>query len=191
MSTRPSTPSLLLASSRPLLARALNERSLRPPMSVTRPTLIFLPVEADDVEDDDELLLDLSLELPHAATPNAVTDMVRAMVIALRERRCTDPPSGGPRGVGLPGAQPRGPIYRRAPSSSVRPARSSSRSAGSAKLARTPSAVIARSSSSLRPKRSLATAYSPPIDAPKYGGSSEASVTRTPAARRAGSGWLA
>src|SRR6478672_321472 len=97
MSTRPSTPSWLFASSRPLLARALNERSLRPPMSVTRPTLIFLPAGLAAVEDDDELLLDVSLELPQAATPNAVTDMVRAMAIALRERRCTDPPSGGPR----------------------------------------------------------------------------------------------
>src|SRR6478609_4389987 len=98
MSTRPSMPSWLLASSRPLLARALNEWSLRPPMSVTRPTRIFLPAGLAAVEDDDEdeLLLEL-LELPQAATPNAVTDMVRAMAIALRERRCTDPPSGGPR----------------------------------------------------------------------------------------------
>src|SRR4029453_6489361 len=50
MRARPSMPSWLLASSRPLLARALNERSLRPPMSVTRPTLIFLAGAAVDVE---------------------------------------------------------------------------------------------------------------------------------------------
>ena len=43
-----------------------------------------------------------------------------------------------------------------------------------------------RSSSSLRPKCSRATAYSPPTLAPKYGGSSEPSVTRTPASRRTG-----
>ena len=45
--TRPSTPSSDLARSRPSLASWLNERSLRPPMSVTRPTLIFLPSGVD------------------------------------------------------------------------------------------------------------------------------------------------
>src|ERR1700712_5449378 len=43
-------PSVDLAVSRPWLASELNERSFRPPMSVTRPTLIFLPAGAAAVE---------------------------------------------------------------------------------------------------------------------------------------------
>ena len=45
-------------------------------------------------------------------------------------------------------------------------------------------AVTSRSSGSPSPKCSAATAYSPPIVAPKYGGSSEASVRGIPASRR-------
>ena len=50
------------------------------------------------------------------------------------------------------------------------------------------SLVTSRSASSSKPMRSAATAYSPPIVASQYGGSSEPRVTATPAARRAGSG---
>src|SRR3954452_3288671 len=89
---RPWTPSCRWASSRPLLARKLNERSLRPPMSVTRPTLSFEPLDAAD----DELLLELPPPLsslpPHAATPRAPTARLRAMAIARDALRCTAPP---------------------------------------------------------------------------------------------------
>src|ERR1700748_2154340 len=58
---------------RPTYARWLNERSFRPPMSVTRPTLIALPLLA--VVDDPELEPDVEVELseldPQAATPIA------------------------------------------------------------------------------------------------------------------------
>src|SRR6188472_2157370 len=90
---RPSIPSLLSASLSPFAASALKERSLRPPMSVTTPTLIFLPVLA--LLDDDEPALVLKLELsslPHAATPNAATLRVRAISVA-RNVLCTAPPS--------------------------------------------------------------------------------------------------
>src|SRR5687768_11331029 len=46
MTTRPSTPSCSSARLRPWFARKLKERSSRPPMSVTRPTLIAGPAGA-------------------------------------------------------------------------------------------------------------------------------------------------
>ncbi len=60
-----------MASLSPLFASALNDRSLSPPMSVTRPTRSFLPAACVEVVPDpppaeDELL---SL-LPQAATAN-------------------------------------------------------------------------------------------------------------------------
>src|SRR5919199_704476 len=58
-------PSRFSASCRPLLARKLNDRSLRPPMSVL---------------------------LPHAATPRAPTARLRAIAIARDVLRCTAPP---------------------------------------------------------------------------------------------------
>src|SRR3954453_15230174 len=70
-------PSELFASSRPLFANALNERSLRPPMSVTSPTLIFLPagLAAVDVEAApallDVVLLSLLPQAPTAKPPMA------------------------------------------------------------------------------------------------------------------------
>src|SRR5919205_3305673 len=94
MSPRPWIPSCFSASCRPLLARKLNERSFRPPMSVTRPTLIFLA--PDDALEDDELLLEppppLSLLPPQAATPRAPTARLRAIAIARELLRCTAPP---------------------------------------------------------------------------------------------------
>ena len=63
-----------------------------------------------------------------------------------------------------------------------------SRNAGSAKLASMAVRVTPTSSSSLRPKCSRAIAYSPPTLAPKYGGSSEPSVSGIPASRRTGKG---
>src|SRR5688500_14697185 len=71
--TRPSAPRCDFASLSPLLARALNERSFMPPMSVTRRTRIFLPAGASvDVveplppaaESDEES------SSPHAAAVN-------------------------------------------------------------------------------------------------------------------------
>ena len=57
-------------------------------MSVTRPTLIFLPDDAvDDVDDVLELLL-----LPHAATPKAASASVRAISVARKVLLCTAPP---------------------------------------------------------------------------------------------------
>ena len=63
-----------------------------------------------------------------------------------------------------------------------------SRSAGSAKLASMAVRVTPTSSSSLRPKCSWAIAYSPATLAPKYGGSSEPSVSGIPASRSTGNG---
>src|SRR3954464_14990639 len=96
-------PSCACASSRPLLARKLNERSLRPPMSVTRPTLVFLPCGALDAELllEPLLLPPLSL-LPQAATPKAPTARVRAIEIARFVLRCTAPPLIPPRGDRTP-----------------------------------------------------------------------------------------
>src|SRR4051794_29316144 len=64
-------------------------------MSVTSPTLIFLPCDDDAL--DDELLLELLLLLlppllPHAATPRAPTARLRAIAIARDVLRCTAPP---------------------------------------------------------------------------------------------------
>src|SRR3954447_4901335 len=72
-------------------------------MSVTRPTLIFLPCGALDAE----LLLEppplSSSLLPHAATPKAPTASVRAIAIARNVLRCTAPPLGFLlAGTGLP-----------------------------------------------------------------------------------------
>src|SRR4051794_34112936 len=86
-------PRSLLAFSRPWLASWLNERSLRPPMSVTRPTLSFLPPVLEA-----ELLLPELLppeplsSLPHAEIANAATAKVRAIDIARNVLRCTAPP---------------------------------------------------------------------------------------------------
>src|ERR1700750_15873 len=112
MSVRPWMPSWLLASCRPLFARKLNERSLRPPMSVTSPTLICLP---DEAVDDEPLLLplvELPLSLlPHAATPRAPTARLRAITIALDLLRCTAPPFGiPPRRARPPAPVPRGSL---------------------------------------------------------------------------------
>src|SRR4051794_12942696 len=66
-----SAPSFDFARFRPLYAASLNERSLRPPMSVTRPIFTFLapesppPLDAED-DDDDEPALS---SLPQAASP--------------------------------------------------------------------------------------------------------------------------
>src|SRR6476620_2131869 len=93
-------PSELLASSRPLLASALNERSLRPPMSVTRPTLIFLAAGAAGVDvEPAPALLDvvLSLLLPQAATAKLPMARMRAIGIARYGLRCTAPPCNASR----------------------------------------------------------------------------------------------
>src|SRR3954462_6920079 len=68
MKTRPSVPSWDSASSRPLLARKLNERSFSPPMSVTRPVLMDLPPLSLEL-----LVLPppLSSSPPQAAIPRA------------------------------------------------------------------------------------------------------------------------
>src|SRR4051812_7965997 len=80
-------------------------------------------------------------------------------------------------------------IYDRAPSyPSTRPS-SAARSSGSAKLASIAVRVIASRSAPSSPKCSRASAYSAPMLVPKYGGSSEPSVTRTPASRSAPNGW--
>src|SRR4051812_1317299 len=88
-------PSCDWASLRPLLASALNERSFSPPMSVTRPTLIFLAgAAAVEVEPPPPpLVLVLLLSLPHAATAKLPMARVRAIRIARNELRCTAPPS--------------------------------------------------------------------------------------------------
>src|SRR4029078_1442058 len=67
MNTRPVVPSCASALSSPLLARKLNERSFRPPMSVTRPALIDLPSVVEVLP----LPPPLSSSSPHAATPSA------------------------------------------------------------------------------------------------------------------------
>src|SRR3954454_12930358 len=93
-------PSELLASSRPLLANALNERSLRPPMSVTSPTLIFLPagLAAVDVEAAPALLDVVLLSLlPQAATAKLPMARMRAIGIARYGLRCTAPPCNSSR----------------------------------------------------------------------------------------------
>src|SRR6185437_2928068 len=71
---------------------------------------------------------------------------------------------------------------------SVTRARSAVFISSSQNAASIPVSVIAVSSSSLKPRRSAHTWYSPPIVAPKYGGSSEPRVRRTPASRSRGSG---
>src|ERR671932_776148 len=80
MSTRPCTPSCFSASFRPLLASALNERSLRPPISVTTPTLICLPPEDDWPPLPPPPPPPLSE--PQAAIPKAPRLRERAMAIA-------------------------------------------------------------------------------------------------------------
>src|SRR3954453_13996996 len=84
-------------------------------MSVTRPTLIFLPWGAlEALLLAPELLPPPSSLLPHAATPKAPTANVRAIAIARNVLRCTAPPLGiPPRGTGLPPLPARS--LRRAP----------------------------------------------------------------------------
>src|SRR3954451_24065988 len=100
-------PSCFTAFCRPWLASWLNDRSFRPPMSVTRPTLIFLPCGALDAELLLELLPPLSSLLPQAATPKAPTARVRAIEIARVVLRCTAPPLVPPRGDRTPSAPAR------------------------------------------------------------------------------------
>src|SRR3954447_17537642 len=67
-------PSSLIARCRPTYARWLNERPLRPPMSVTRPTLMGLPLDAVVLVPRELLLEVLLLPLllePQAAMPIA------------------------------------------------------------------------------------------------------------------------
>src|SRR5262245_15653345 len=90
-------------------------------MSVTRPTLIFLPAAAVDVVPPVVLAaapvpVELLSLLPQAATANAPTARVRAIRIARNALRCTAPPYTSPRGAGTPSAdglrqstEPRGP----------------------------------------------------------------------------------
>src|SRR3954464_8697035 len=63
-------PSSFSARCRPTKARWLNERSLRPPMSVTSPTLMGLPLAGAEPDVELELVLLLSLE-PHQGTASA------------------------------------------------------------------------------------------------------------------------
>src|SRR5436190_2910324 len=74
-------PSSFSARVRPSLASWLNERSLRPPMSVTRPTLIFL---AAGVDDDDALDPPDELE---SSPPQPATSVARPSVRTTS--RCT------------------------------------------------------------------------------------------------------
>src|SRR3954452_17334776 len=71
--TRMSAPSFAFARFRPFYAASLNERSFRPPMSVTNPILTFLAPESplaalDDDDDEDEDEPPLSSP-PQAASP--------------------------------------------------------------------------------------------------------------------------
>src|SRR5215218_7128390 len=75
-------PSSDLARSKPSLASWLNERSLRPPMSVTRPTLIFFSSLDDDCELPLDELEDSSSE-PH---PTATRPQRQSVKIT---NRCT------------------------------------------------------------------------------------------------------
>src|ERR1044072_6373552 len=74
-------PSSDLARSRPSLASGLNERSLRPPMSVTRPTLIFLAPGVDS-----ELLDPLLEESSSPPQPTATRPQRQSVKIT---NRCT------------------------------------------------------------------------------------------------------
>src|SRR3954449_4442361 len=113
--TRPSTPSWLRASVRPLLARELNERSFRPPMSVTSPTRIFLPAGLADEED--EVLLE-DFELLESSEPQpAATSAVAAKPSAATRLREMDHVSKPSFGSGVPasragGGPPRSPAAR-------------------------------------------------------------------------------
>src|SRR5215208_5091093 len=69
--TRPSTPSSLTARCRPSFASWLKPRSFRPPMSVTTPTLIFLPAACVEVvEPPPAAESDAESSSPHAAIAN-------------------------------------------------------------------------------------------------------------------------
>src|SRR5439155_24669773 len=64
-------PSSCSARCRPTYARWLNERSFRPPMSVTSPTLMGLPLAGAELDVLEVELDVLSLLEPQAATPSA------------------------------------------------------------------------------------------------------------------------
>src|SRR4051812_47444422 len=92
-------PSEDFADSRPWLASELNERSLRPPMSVTRPTLIALPAGAAAVEvvpaAADVLVLLSSSEPQPAAVMRMPAMPIAAMARRVeRARTCERTPSG-------------------------------------------------------------------------------------------------
>src|SRR4051794_39784978 len=140
-------------------------------MSVTRPTLIFLPCGALDAE----LLLELLpppplslLLLPHAATPKAPTAMVRAIAIARKVLRCTAPPLRflleGPDSL-----RSRRAVYVGRPSPSSSRASRAARSGGSAKQASIAGRGAPLSSASAIPKRPRGAGDSPPAEAPKEG----------------------
>src|SRR6478609_4902996 len=156
---------------RPTYARWLNERSFRPPMSVTRPTLIGLPLLAV-VLDVVELELDVELLLePQAATVSA--SAAHPASASARNFMVTVLPSSWDAWVSARD-------YNLAASAVFT---LSSQNAASMAVA-----VTALRRSSSKPIRSRAISYSPPIDAPKYGGSSLPSVMRTPASASWSSG---
>src|SRR4051794_38334478 len=64
-------PSSFWARCSPTYARWLNERSFRPPMSVTSPTLIGLPLLAVVLAPPPEVEVELLSLEPQAATPSA------------------------------------------------------------------------------------------------------------------------
>src|SRR6476660_5387276 len=155
----------------PTYARWLNERSFRPPMSVTSPTLIGLPLLAV-VLDVVELELDVELLLePQAATPSA--SATQPASASARDFMFTVLPSSWDAWVSAR-------AYNLAASSVFT---LSSQNAASMAVA-----VIALRRSSSKPSWSRAISYSQPIEAPKYGGSSLPSVIRTPASASCGSG---
>src|SRR4051794_32729945 len=94
-------PSVDWAVSRPWLASELNERSFRPPMSVTRPTLIFLPAGAAAVDvvpeaaaPDDVVELLSSEPQPAAAMRMPVMPIAAMTRRVERARTCERTPSG-------------------------------------------------------------------------------------------------
>src|ERR1700742_805211 len=110
MSTRVSTPSSDFARSRPSLASWLNERSLRPPMSVTRPTLIVFLGAGVLSEPLLLLLLVVGSSSPQAATPNEKSNTINAAMIGRGRRTAGTPFLRGTTGAAslLPGSVVRG-----------------------------------------------------------------------------------
>src|SRR3954471_5839024 len=97
-------PSLLSALVRPTSARWLNERSLRPPMSVTSPTLIFLPVVVDPVvpvpagvDGALDVVLSLFLLPQPAATTASPATRTTVAIHGIQRLRVMHPPVAGPR----------------------------------------------------------------------------------------------